>query len=128
MSNSIIAAIYRKTLPVQIKFSENKRPEKGSFSADVTDGVLWLPASFAALSRQVGAHNADTFFSLAADAPEIIMNHTGWTEEETAQATEKLRAQLRGHVPDVLLDFDRSQMPDFKFGAMPPPGFKPPQP
>lgn len=110
---------------MNIIYSADKEISKGDYNADVdADGTLVLPASFRPLNEQCGARSAETFFSICMDCPSALMQHCGWTQQETAAANARLKDQLRGHISDKLLDYDATKRRSYPFGAQRP-GSKP---
>jgi hypothetical protein len=100
----------------------------GDFNARVENGAIVLPAALERINRNLGVFNGETFFSVVSSFPTSFCAILRWTHEETRSATDKLREQLRGAVPDSILDFDPAAQPQRSFCAMPPKGWKPPRP
>ncbi len=76
----------------------------GSFGAMVDATGLYLPVSVYAFTREWDWRVAEIFFYATLDFPEAFQDAFGWTPEQCQQATEELRQQLRGFIPDHILD------------------------
>jgi len=102
-----------------IKYTDEQHLGTGDFGAAVKDDKLVLPPEVQAIAPSL--RNANQFFSTVLCYPTLFATSFGWTPEETKQATDKIREQLRGHVADAILDFDVSKAPKFPVGGAIPP-------
>lgn len=105
-----------------LRYADTQQLSKGDFDAkiDIENAAVILPPEMKSFLEHSGVREAVSLYGVVSSFPSSIMAHCGWTIEETKAATAKLSAQLRGHVPDGLLDFDPSKTPRRAMGALPP--------
>lgn len=105
---------------LKLDYTNTQVLSTGDFDARVENGMLLLPTALAPIVQPTGMTNANELFSAMLAAPEAFMTNLNWTRPEFDSATDKLRTQLRGHVPDDFLDYDVTTAPKFSMGALPP--------
>lgn len=105
---------------LKLNYTDTQILRTGDFDARVENGMLLLPTALAPIVQPTGMTNANELFSAMLAAPEAFMQNLHWTRPQFDTATDKLRTQLRGHVPDDYLDYDVTTAPKFGMGALPP--------
>lgn len=108
-------------LPLRVSLALMSKP--GSFGAEVDPTGLYLPAEIHFCAAAAGWLTVETFYLATRDFPEVFQQTLGWTPEQCLQAADELRAQLRGYLPDAVLDAPAAT--PHAFGATPSPdGFE----
>jgi hypothetical protein len=90
----------------------------GDLHAHVSDGELRVPTHFAQAMREQGVRTAADLLELMQSFPTSIATVLSWPVSDVYRATEILRGQLEGLIPDQVLN--QKTLPNPAFGAQSP--------
>jgi hypothetical protein len=77
---------------------------------------LYLRSDIFQACIENGRTHADQFFNTLVAAPDVMAKLIDCTEEQLKEWTGQLKASLRGHVPDSILDYDPATAPRYAMG------------
>jgi hypothetical protein len=108
---------YIITEPNPLSYSSELHLSKGSFGAKVENDGLTLPAEMEPLLQPSGIASAGRFYGAVLASPQSFEAMLGWNSSDVEAARLELKGQLKGRLPDEILD--PPPMPRHGFGALP---------
>ncbi len=97
---------------------KGRASRKGDFSASVRGDALELPADVWDAAQALSIRNAPEFVAYLHGFPSALATRLNWSPDDVVKARDSLVGQLRGQLPDAILE---PPIPDNRvLGAFPP--------
>ena len=102
-------------MQIEIDAAGKRHATPGDSSAHVAGDRLDMPKDIAIALRADGIRTAEELLSYMAAFPTSLAYILHWSLSDVQRATYPLKNELRGHIPDEQLNFERG--PERVFGA-----------
>lgn len=99
----------------------------GDLHATLKGGNVLLPERVVKALAPLGIRTALDLIAYFSSFPTQVAEELGWTPEQVQHALKLLQHLLRGSVDDALLHPRTQKQRHYRWGAIPPPGWKDPR-